>query len=132
LYRHSGESPRSCLRIRFIVGIVHDLVKQTHSETTSGLTDRGKVITLGNDSKFEKSIQTRQCPSLPRQEGAREQSIQHLIAERASFYLFISLSNASRSPPLMPAMYFTSLFLASMSYWLVIAICSMTGEPPPW
>ena len=44
----------------------------------------------------------------------------------------VLLTSASRSPPLMPAMYFTSFFRASMSYWVVMAICSMIGEPPPW
>ena len=84
-------------------------------------------------SNLRNQRETRQSPSPPRQEGACGESIQDLTAVRgASAHLFISLVRASRSPPLMPAMYFTSLFLASMSYWLVMAICSMTGEPPPW
>ncbi|MEW5785114.1 MAG: hypothetical protein AB1767_08610 [Bacillota bacterium] len=32
----------------------------------------------------------------------------------------------------MPAIFRTSSFFDSMSYWEVIAICSITGEPPPW
>jgi hypothetical protein len=44
----------------------------------------------------------------------------------------VVLTSASRSPPLIPAMYFTSFLRDSMSYCVVIAICSMIGEPPPW
>jgi len=41
------------------------------------------------------------------------------------------LQNTSLSPPLMPAKYFTSFLRDSISYCVVIAICSITGEPPP-
>ena len=44
----------------------------------------------------------------------------------------VVLTIASRSPPLIPAMYLTSFFRDSMSYCVVMAICSMIGEPPPW
>jgi hypothetical protein len=40
-------------------------------------------------------------------------------------------ASASRSPPPMPATYLTSFLRDSTSYWVVMAICSMMGEPPP-
>ena len=44
----------------------------------------------------------------------------------------VVLTSASRSPLLIPARYATSFFRASISYCVVMAICSMIGDPPPW
>ncbi len=43
----------------------------------------------------------------------------------------LCFAKTSRSPPLIPARPRTSFLRDSMSYWVVMAICSMMGEPPP-
>src|SRR4030042_5741790 len=43
----------------------------------------------------------------------------------------VFLLKTSRSPPLIPAMYFTSFLRDSISYWVVMAICSIIRGARP-
>ena len=54
------------------------------------------------------------------------------VGSDRAFFCSPFLMNTSGSPPLMPARCLTNFLRDSMSYWVVIAICSMIGEPPPW
>lgn len=87
---------------------------------------------------FDVCCPHRKCTGWVQPSYADKESNDNLFSrlERAGLpcerYLPLFLARASRSPPLMPAMYRTTFLRASMSYWEVMAICSMMGEPPPW
>lgn len=57
--------------------------------------------------------------------SCREGPVRLKDLRNGGFYLLVAL------PVDIPAILRTNSFRSSISYWLVMAICSMIGEPPP-